>query len=81
MNDEHSRCFWPYFAPFVIQYPYGSWVGLELFEPFENFLSPCVVVVHKLWYYVHKNGMSDEHLRCFWPYFAPFVVHFHMVHR
>ena len=24
--------------------------------------------------------MNDEPLRCFWPYFAPFVVHFHMVH-
>ena len=58
----------------------GYYAALELFEPFENFLSPYVVVVHKILYYVHKNGMSDEHLRCFWPFFAPFVVHFLMVH-
>ena len=25
--------------------------------------------------------MNDEYLRCFWTYFARFVVHFHMVHR
>ena len=30
---------------------------------------------------MHKNGMKDEHLRCFWPFFATFVVRFHMVHR
>ena len=30
---------------------------------------------------MHKNGIKDAHLRFIRPYFAPFLVHFHVVHR
>ena len=49
MNNEHLRCFGPYFPPFVIKYPYGSYVG---------FCVPITVHTHVWglgWYCMHLN--------------------------